>query len=121
MNYTEIATLDLPWAFANGVTVDEAFNWSEKYHPTKYFRAHGSEPMETDACWKVRLQEFVDANTALSQKEFAAKNIAVHSAPDTKVAFMLRNHSKLPSILYKKRIQTILDSENNAEFEITVE
>lgn len=55
MNYTEIATLDLPWAFANGVTVDEAFNWSEKYHPTKYFRAHGSEPMETDACWKVRL------------------------------------------------------------------
>lgn len=60
-----------------------------------------------------RLQEFVDANTALSQKEFAAKNIAVHSAPDSKVAFMLRNHSKLPSILYKKRIQTILDNENN--------
>ncbi len=55
MNYTLIATIDLVWAFDNGVSVDDAVEWSEKYHPTKYFCAHASRPSESEACWEVSL------------------------------------------------------------------
>lgn len=37
---TKIGTVSIEMAFSNGLTVDDVFDWFEKFHPRKYFKSY---------------------------------------------------------------------------------